>query len=174
MKANDRLKQIRLELRLNQKEFAKMLNLRQGSYSDVETGKSPISESVRSKLKDLGYDLNYSVSEQTKKRLLESIRELGYENDKATLITLMSIPSSELNFVTLSGSPSELFMNVFFRTFPQVNRKYVLEGSGTLFSAEYVEIIHLRKEVKMLQQNIEAKDKLINALESQISFLQKP
>jgi transcriptional regulator with XRE-family HTH domain len=41
---NQRLKAIRLELGIKQGEFAKWINLKQGTYSDIENGKKNLTE----------------------------------------------------------------------------------------------------------------------------------
>jgi transcriptional regulator with XRE-family HTH domain len=41
---NDRLKIIRLELGIKQGEFAKRINLKQGTFSDIENGKKHLTE----------------------------------------------------------------------------------------------------------------------------------
>jgi len=43
MSENDRLKEIRKTLELTQREFSEALDIKQGSYSDVERGKAGIS-----------------------------------------------------------------------------------------------------------------------------------
>jgi transcriptional regulator with XRE-family HTH domain len=43
MTENDRLKEIRKKLKLTQLEFSQALEIKQGSYSDVERGKAGIS-----------------------------------------------------------------------------------------------------------------------------------
>ena len=48
---NERLKTIREELNFNQLEFSKILEIRQSYYSEMETGKRPVSRKVVNKLR---------------------------------------------------------------------------------------------------------------------------
>ncbi|MGL4393980.1 MAG: LexA family transcriptional regulator [Brevinema sp.] len=51
------IKKIRKEMRMTQKEFAEMLGLTQGYLSELETGKSPITQNIINMLRDHNLDL---------------------------------------------------------------------------------------------------------------------
>ena len=54
---NQRLKQFREYLKISQGDFAKSIGLQQGSYSDIERGKSSISQDVITKIISI-YNMN--------------------------------------------------------------------------------------------------------------------
>ncbi|MGL4562233.1 MAG: LexA family transcriptional regulator [Brevinema sp.] len=58
------LKQIRKEMRMTQKEFADMLGLTQGYLSELETGKSPITQNIINVLKDHNLDLSLHTEQK--------------------------------------------------------------------------------------------------------------
>ena len=59
MKEADKIKNIRKALSLDQIDFAELLEMKQGSISDIERGRIGISEKVKSKLIEIGIYKNY-------------------------------------------------------------------------------------------------------------------
>lgn len=58
------LRKIRKEMRMTQKEFADMLGLTQGYLSELETGKSPITQNIINTLKDHNLDISKEENER--------------------------------------------------------------------------------------------------------------
>lgn len=88
----DKLKALRKEKKLTQKEFAEMLGIKQNSYSDWETGKNePNLENIIKIAKILNTSTDYllgltDISErELKTRSIEELKELGEEKVKETI-----------------------------------------------------------------------------------------
>ena len=57
---NDRLKKIRLHLKMKQEEFANVLGMQQGSISDIERGRNTVSDDVKYRLdKEINVNKNW-------------------------------------------------------------------------------------------------------------------
>lgn len=57
-----RLEEFRVAMKLNQKKLAGLLEIQQGSYSDIKRGKVGVSKKIMKKLEFLGLDLDWLLT----------------------------------------------------------------------------------------------------------------
>lgn len=103
MLLHQRLKLIRLDLNLSQKEMAEGLDLTQGGYSDIERGKTKaIADNVLTKLEDkYNVDVNWLRREEGQMfKNLDKVHEVEHELSYSELWELVKSQQSTIKLLT--------------------------------------------------------------------------
>lgn len=189
MTPNERLRQLRLSLNKSQKSMGQLLGIMQDSYTDIERGNVNVSPTVLKKLDKLGFNPDYIMTGKggMKKtyenaivsRFLKTLSVLGYDEDLIALADKMGLDVGDLSFVLEGKKPDAKFIRTYLKAFPQLNREWLMDNRGAMFSIDIQQYQQQSEEISMLrgllaEKNgiIADKDKTIHGLYKQIDLLQ--
>jgi len=196
MLPNDRLTKLRESLGYNQAEFAELIELKQGSLSDIErkrvnsNGKiTGVSQKI---LRILEERFNVNTDWITKgegevflahtPHIVDRIKDimnhygLNYY-EFAEELNLKKLDKNRFIVDLHEGKePSIDIINKICRAFPDVNRKYILSGLGHLLEKGRANITYAQKqeaEYALLEDQLELYKKMNKMLEANVEDLQK-
>lgn len=185
MEANKRLKKTRIELNFTQTQFAEMLNMKQGSYSDVERGRVGVSRKIALQL-EKEFNVNSKwIAEGTGEMFLQGdtgnknketnkeafYKKIEHSTNIKELYSFNFLPeeSEDINTWTI------LFNNIYqkenerdlFQLYSKLNDLYN--------SRSFIELenSNLKKSVGQQEKTIERLDKIIDDKDKSIERLER-
>ena len=184
MDANDRIKLLRSHLNYKQGEFAEILHIQQGSYSDVERKRTGVSRRIIATLEEkfnvnaewvrTGHgDMFMPHTPHMSDRLKDIMNH--YALNYYEFADKLKLEDAEkTTFISNVHENKEIsldLVNIICKAFPDVNRKYILSGTGNLLSKGRVTAITKDSGDKaVLLETIELYKKLNKSYEEQLAF----
>jgi len=150
MKVGDRLRQLRRHLGVNQCDFAESIGLKQGSYSDIERGRSGLSNHVKMSLSEkYNVNIDWLVSGEGN-MFINEFEEFDSPNDVPLKERIkefanylnISIRKFESSCGLSNGFVNNIGKSVgqdkvekILNTYPELNEQWLMNGVGNMLNS---------------------------------------
>jgi len=185
---NDRLKHLRKTLNYRQGEFAQMLDIKQGSYSDIERGRNGVSPNVQRILEEK-FNVNLEwlrtgmgpMYMAHTPRVADRLKDVAnhYRISVAEMVSRLDVDQITqhklTNMINDGKDPTPDVINIVCKAFTDVSRRYLITGLGNMLDKGVASISYVPEldEVALLKEQLDLYRRMVAMLEEQNKQLKK-